>query len=112
MFTEDLFGSGTRRVFSISVDGSAMSKAKSTARAAADGLASGLILAVIFCMIAGLAVWVTGEPVTIPWFFTADRLSEDGAPALEFNIGFPGVIAFGIVCAVTAVLFSRRSRAP
>lgn len=60
-------------------------------------------------MIAGLVVWVTGEPVAMPWVLTADRLSEDGAPPFEFTIGFTGVIAFGIVCAVAAVLFNRRS---
>lgn len=87
-----------------------MSKVKSTAKAAADGLATGLILAVIFCMVAVWVVWVRGEPGGIPWFFTADRLFEDGARALEVNIGFPGVIAAGIVCVAATVFLNRRSR--
>ncbi|WP_411733804.1 hypothetical protein [Paeniglutamicibacter sp.] len=87
-----------------------MSKTQSMAKSAAEGLASGLILALIFGMIAGLVVWITGRSVTMPSFFTADRLSEGGTLVFEFYIGFPGVIAFGIACAVAAVLFNRRSR--
>lgn len=86
------------------------SQTKSMAKAAAEGLASGLILAVILGMIASLVVWVTGKSVTIPWLFTAGRLPEGGTLVFEFYIGFPGVIVFGIVCAVAAVLFNRRAR--
>ncbi|EMQ97596.1 hypothetical protein [Paeniglutamicibacter gangotriensis] len=87
-----------------------MSKTKSMDIAATERLESGLIIAVIFVMIAGLVVWITGKSVIIPWFFTADRLAETSTLGFEFYIGFPGVIAFGLVCAVAAVLFNRRSR--
>lgn len=86
-----------------------MTNSKSAVRAAADGLASGVVTAGIVCLVAGLVVFFKGGQLHVPWFFTAQRVTENGTQALEFNIAYPGVIAAALVCSAAALLIHRRS---